>query len=1734
MQLIALLRSHATATPQSLGDTRKETPEDLQNRYERVLCCTCAALSSLVNHFSDDDALTSSIKTILCGDTPSSSSSPSLLKTVLHSKTAMASPRVRRAGYLVITCVCQSAPHLLSSSSPDASTILGCLGDKEPGNHASMWGMVLSFAKSHPDSFQYVNIQKAVMPKLLSLLRHTFYTNSSSDSYQAILPFLALLPSPEAYYDGVLNAVWDGISCTGGGPGGTASGVNKSEVVKQGGAECIQECFVYACRKHGVEVGVCQALTGSVIELTLMPVATAAVDAPSSQLARSILIHIVSALQHPEGSSSSAPSSSSSLKIVCEAVGRRSAVAVVVSMEQGREGGSLSAVRELLLGLKIRDTSLRIETLKPVVMELLSHANAQQQGATSYTEGATALLASLIKAVPELKDTSTTSTGDLPPPTSISSISVDPMCIADKIVQEHNNALIDLLVSCLSPQDHSVFVGVLMKLNEEAGAVATASFVSQFMSHHLHHHHRFLTSDEVIHQVHSPRLDEYIVHLCGSLKIDSNSNAYCSLVEMLLNGSNRHHHDGAGIGGVSFATPQGLEAALLRLRHGIDAKNVDALRISSSVVLVLPSSSGSDFGEINARLQLIASIYRILVEESCRLLGKDDDEDSTSGSSTGSSSSNGTNGEDDDMYDLAMSVWSEGEGVAALLTYCSPHEEAKRRCIQSLVEITRERAEALHAYKAAATPAVLVFSVLSLVRHQQEGAGHSTDDVDAFVQSLYGALNGNLAFFTAFSEDGIGLAALMAVHLTQEQSNEFGARLVSSTAVQYDSDVVALRRTFLEEIVVPENSILVMGVLWALASMGGSNGDSNGDGGKRWESIGVVLHTAIGYACDDNDTAIQDQEELLLLKRHALDFFRENIVEKAEHIHTNALVTVLGHVAPLLRQRPQSESDLSLSGLDSLTAAACTSITGGSGGCSDSADGRGAAVDLVAACFPTPRAPPPIPQFLLNTCSDDKINTAVYSIGDQVWYRHREGHWEASEVVSVDTSITPASYGVKLSSGIRETEAIRLKKYNDTNEDADDDATQLALSFLDMTLEESSLHHHESVHTTHEEREALKGVLHSLLNDGSGGSGQVEEGPPVSTDISLVLHTSIAILGNAFTQSDWEGCLAALCGGTGVVAEAMASAAEAVAVTVTRQAEIMSGSDLGSAEAALSFFNRLYDKGVLEMTSKGVVAVQKLKAGVSSALTEVSTLHGRPLYALLQAYCYAAKGMGRNKTCPLLLWESSQAQVCSNVLDCFVSLGKIYAQAALCGVEVEVVGEKWMVELGRVVTATLAVADRLFLGAVVDRANARRGSDGIGCTDALVALILSSSTSTTSNGTARMCLPAEVRDAAHRALLLHPEMIQDLVMYDEETVADDHHHTQLLSWSEQLERGGVSVLLASVAGDPSHPSFLTAWALLVAHILLVLQNSNISSTMMVVECIKEAHGMLHRVLDEVAKWLPLNKSTTGSSNSSMVTVYGAKDTSARGFARRLCALGVVNEDSRWALDDENDDVATSIRLLQTSFATLLYAGLLRALPASCRLWYGDVGRDKGMAAAVEKYTATAVSAGLLAAEYDALNDISSAQTASVAAGDKPITVVVNGAAREVVAAVEVEDVHSIELVIKLPACMPLKPPEAEFRRYVGVSEARRRKWLLSVTAFLRNRNGAVADALALWKRNVDQEFAGFEDCLICYSVIQPSTGQLPKLTCKTCRKKFHGTCLYKWFATGSLKSSCCPHCQSPW
>lgn len=100
----------------------------------------------------------------------------------------------------------------------------------------------------------------------------------------------------------------------------------------------------------------------------------------------------------------------------------------------------------------------------------------------------------------------------------------------------------------------------------------------------------------------------------------------------------------------------------------------------------------------------------------------------------------------------------------------------------------------------------------------------------------------------------------------------------------------------------------------------------------------------------------------------------------------------------------------------------------------------------------------------------------------------------------------------------------------------------------------------------------------------------------------------------------------------------------------------------------------------------------------------------------------------------------------------------------------------------------------------------------------------------------------------------------------------------------------------------------------------------------------------------------------------------------------------------------------------------------------------------------------------------------------------------------------------MELIVTLPVNHPLGAVKVESGKQIG-GRLQSRVLVMQLTIFLTHQNGSLWDGLSLWKRNLDRKFEGVEECYVCYSVIHQDTCQLPKLSCKTCRKKFHGPCL---------------------
>jgi len=187
-------------------------------------------------------------------------------------------------------------------------------------------------------------------------------------------------------------------------------------------------------------------------------------------------------------------------------------------------------------------------------------------------------------------------------------------------------------------------------------------------------------------------------------------------------------------------------------------------------------------------------------------------------------------------------------------------------------------------------------------------------------------------------------------------------------------------------------------------------------------------------------------------------------------------------------------------------------------------------------------------------------------------------------------------------------------------------------------------------------------------------------------------------------------------------------------------------------------------------------------------------------------------------------------------------------------------------------------------------------------------------------------------------------------------------------------------------------------------------------------------------------------------------------------------------------------------------AAHVYWRALKILPALVRAWWTS-SNDKHLRAAVDSFTEKWFSSSVITHQLSSVRDADTLKyenmTLKASLGQKQVT-----------ATYALQDV-TIEVVVRLPPNFPLRQVEVDCTQRVGISEMQWRKWLLSIMTVIATQNGTIVDALKMWKQDADKIFEGIEECSICYYVVHAGDRSLPKVTCKTCKHKFHGGCLVR-------------------
>ncbi|TXT13101.1 hypothetical protein VHUM_01502 [Vanrija humicola] len=238
--------------------------------------------------------------------------------------------------------------------------------------------------------------------------------------------------------------------------------------------------------------------------------------------------------------------------------------------------------------------------------------------------------------------------------------------------------------------------------------------------------------------------------------------------------------------------------------------------------------------------------------------------------------------------------------------------------------------------------------------------------------------------------------------------------------------------------------------------------------------------------------------------------------------------------------------------------------------------------------------------------------------------------------------------------------------------------------------------------------------------------------------------------------------------------------------------------------------------------------------------------------------------------------------------------------------------------------------------------------------------------------------------------------------------------------------------------------------------------------------------------------------------------------------------------TQYAVDEFYPDLLEPDELADlTPLASHVFYRTLVTIPSAMRSYYESL-KDRQLSLSLVAFTAKNYSPVIIQHEFAALRE----PRALAALTEEGLNVriahgggasVAGSGAAEAIASYVVDE-QPMEIGIRLPAEFPLKAVDVRDLRRVGVPENKWRGWLMSVQQTITSRNGLILEALTVFKKNVVLHFEGVVECAICYSIISLTDRTLPTKPCRTCKNRFHASCLFKWF--NSSHSSSCPMCRS--
>ncbi|QPG75897.1 hypothetical protein FOA43_003283 [Brettanomyces nanus] len=162
-------------------------------------------------------------------------------------------------------------------------------------------------------------------------------------------------------------------------------------------------------------------------------------------------------------------------------------------------------------------------------------------------------------------------------------------------------------------------------------------------------------------------------------------------------------------------------------------------------------------------------------------------------------------------------------------------------------------------------------------------------------------------------------------------------------------------------------------------------------------------------------------------------------------------------------------------------------------------------------------------------------------------------------------------------------------------------------------------------------------------------------------------------------------------------------------------------------------------------------------------------------------------------------------------------------------------------------------------------------------------------------------------------------------------------------------------------------------------------------------------------------------------------------------------------------------------LVNLLFMTMKYIG-----GSTIQKWYNSI-RDKQLKTSTDGFITKYISGTLI---DDILETLSSKEKIE----DETFKIKVNRATNEIKCACDIDD-QTMEISIILPADYPLSQIAVKGISRVGVDEKKWKSWLLSCRYVINFQNVSILDAVKHFRENVQANFENYDDCAICYSII---------------------------------------------